>query len=201
MSYGMGSTGAYGSSSNKKVGGYESFQMPNFTPEQMQLFKNSFANVGPNSFTGKLAGGDQETFNQLEAPAMKQFSGMQGNLASRFSGMGSTGARKSSGFQNTMNQASSDFGQQLQSNRMGLQQQAIKDLMGMSNQLLNQRPYENYLVEEEPSWWEKLLGGLAPAAGAGIGGAIGSVVPGIGTWAGAKMGGQAGSSFSQAFRR
>lgn len=194
MSYGMGSTGGYGSSSNKKIAGYDSFQMPNFTPEQMQLFQNSFANVGPNSFTGKLAAGDQDTFNQLEAPAMKQFSGLQGNLASRFSGMGGTGARKSSGFQNTSNQAASDFGQQLQSNRIGLQQQAIKDLMGMSNQLLSQRPYENYLVEEEPSWWEKLLGGLAPSAGAAVGGYFGGLP-------GAKIGGQAGSAFSQGFRR
>ena len=52
----------------------------------------------------------------MEAPALKQFSGLQGNLASRFSGMGS-GARRSSGFQNTSNQAASDFAQQLQANK------------------------------------------------------------------------------------
>ncbi len=92
--------------------GFKKATLQNFTPEQMQLFQQMFGQVSPDSFTSRLAGGDEEMFNQLEAPALKQFSGLQGNLASRFSGMG-MGGRNSSGFQNTMNSAASDFAQQV----------------------------------------------------------------------------------------
>lgn len=152
----------------KSKGGYRPTQLQQFSPEQLDLFKHSFSHVGPDSFTSRLAGGDEELFNQLEAPALKQFSGLQGNIASRFSGMGS-GARRSSGFQNTMNQASSDFAQQLQSQRLGLQRNAIRDLSDMSNQLLSQRPYENSLMQKQPSAlqqiFSQIFGGLGQGAG------------------------------------
>ena len=158
---------------NKVPKGYQQGQLQQFTPEQMQLFQQMFGQLGPDSFLGKLAGGDQSQFDQLEAPALRQFQGLQGQLSSRFSGMGS-GARKSSGFQNTMNQASSDFAQQLQSQRMGLQNQAIKDLMGMGNQLLGQRPYEQFLTPKQKPWWKELLGSLSGgvAEGAGTAGSL-----------------------------
>ena len=153
----------------KARGGYRPAQMQQFTPEQMNLFQSMFGQVGPDSFLSKLAGGDESTFNQIEAPAMRQFQGLQGNIASRFSGMGSGGARRSSGFQNTMNQASSNFAQDLQAQRMGLQRNAIMDLHGMSNDLLGQRPYENFLMKQEPggfqSFLEKIFGGLGSGAG------------------------------------
>jgi hypothetical protein len=136
--------------------GYRQGQLQQFSPEQMQLFQQLFGNLGPDSFLSRLAGGDQSMFEQMEAPAMQQFQGLQGQLASRFSGMG-TGARRSSGFQNTANQATSDFAQQLQANRLGLQNQAIQDLMGLGNQLLNQRPYEQFLTKKQPSFWKQLL--------------------------------------------
>lgn len=168
----QGPTGA--SASRKATGGnvipkgYERGQLQQFTPEQMQLFKQMFGNLGPDSFLAKLAGGDQSMFEQLEAPAMRQFQGLQGQLASRFSGMG-TGARNSSGFQNTANQATSDFAQQLQSQRMGLQNQAIRDLMGMSNQLLGQRPTEQFLAPKKKPWWQELLGSLGGGVSQGLG--------------------------------
>jgi hypothetical protein len=143
----------------KSKGGVRPTQLQQFTPEQMNLFQSLFSHLGPDSFLSKLAGGDEETFNQIEAPALQQFSGIQGNIASRFSGMGS-GARKSSGFQNTQNQAASDFAQQLQSQRTGLQSQAIKDLLGMSNELLGQRPYDTGLQQKPASFWEQVFGGL-----------------------------------------
>jgi hypothetical protein len=158
-----GSTGQNmtGNTSMQKLGGYRHFKTQTFTPEQMQLFSQLFGQVGPESFLAKLAGGDQSMFEQLEAPAMRQFQGLQGQLASRFSGMG-TGARKSSGFQNTANQAASDFAQQLQSQRLGLQRQALGDLMGFSNQLLGQRPYEQFAQPKGRSFLEDLtLGTIA----------------------------------------
>jgi hypothetical protein len=144
--------------------GYERGQLQQFTPEQMQLFQQMFGQLGPDSFLGRLAGGDQSMFEEMEAPAMRQFGQLQGGLASRFSGMG-MGGQKSSGFQNTMNQAASDFAQQLQSQRLGLRNQAIQDLMGMSNQLLGQRPYEQFLTPKSKPFWQQLLMGLTGAAG------------------------------------
>jgi len=173
MSYGMGPTGIGPSQFNtgqmkeKIPSGYKKGMLQQFTPEQMQLFQQMFGHVGPESYLSKLAGGDEDMFNQIEAPALKQFSALQGQLGSRFSGMG-TGAQKSSGFQNTMNSAAQDFAGQLQSQRQSLQQQALQDLMGFSNQLLGQKPYEQFLTQKQNkgSGW----GGLLGSALGGLGG-------------------------------
>jgi len=168
MGTGTGARSGLGATGNKIPKGYTTGQMQQFTPEQMQLFQSMFGQLGPDSFLGKLAGGDESQFAQMEAPAMRQFGELQAGLGSKFSGMG-TGARRSSGFQNTMNQATSDFASQLQSQRMGLQQQAIKDLMGMSGQLLQQRPYEQFMTEKQTPFWQQLMlgmgGGLSQGAG------------------------------------
>jgi hypothetical protein len=153
---------------NKVPKGFQMGQIQQFTPEQMNLFQSMFGQLGPNSFLSKLAGGDQGMFEQLEAPAMRQFQGLQGDIASRFSGMG-MGSRKGSGFSNTLNQATSDFAQDLQSKRMGLQRQALMDLMGMSSDLLQQRPYETFLTEKPKPWWQQLLGTIAGGAAQGLG--------------------------------
>ncbi len=163
--------------SSKAPEGYSQGKMNNFTPEQMQLFSQMFGHVGPNSFTSKLAQGDQQAFQDMERPALQQFNGIQGNIASRFSGMG-MGGRKSSGFQNTMNSAASDFASNLQSQRMSYQQQAIKDLMGMSSELLGQRPFENYLVEKPRPWYEQAAIGAAEGVGQGLGQSAGKFVTG-----------------------
>jgi hypothetical protein len=163
-------------------------QVSNYTPEQMQLFKSLFANVSPESYLGKLAGGDQSFFEQIEAPALRQFQGLQGQIGSRFSGglgSGAMSARRSSGFNNTVNQATSDFAQDLQARRQGLQQQAIRDLMGMSNDLLNQRSFD--LVrkpQKSGGFFSSLLGG----SGGLIGGALGSFLGPIGSMAGSSIG-------------
>lgn len=180
---------ATGRQKMKAPSGYKTYQQ--YTPEQMDLFQNAFNFVGPDSYLSRLAGGDQSIFDQIEQPALQQFQGMQGQIASKFSGMG-MGARKSSGFQNTMNQATTDFASQLQSQRQSLQQQAIKDLMGMSNQLLGQRPYGLVEKQNKPSFWQTLLGGAAPMAGAAAGGFYGGPQ-------GAQMGYNAGQAFGQAF--
>jgi len=161
-----GSTGAR--AGNKIPSGYKSGQLQQFTPEQMQLFQSLFGHLGPESYTSRLASGDENLFAEMERPALKQFSGIQGNIASRFSGMGS-GARNSSGFQNTLNQETSDFAQKLQSRRQELQRQAIGDLMGYGNTLLGQRPYEQFLTKNKPSFFENIMGGVEGALGSGSG--------------------------------
>jgi len=186
---------------NKTPSGYSLGRMQQFTPEQMQLFQQMFSQVSPDSYLSKLAGGDQETFNQMEEPSLRQFSELQGNIASRFSGPGgggnqlALGGRRSSGFQNTMSAASSDFASQLQSQRQNLQRQALQDLMGLSSNLLGQRPFDNFLVKKDrkPSFLQSLFGGAAPIAGAVGGGMLGGPM-------GSVAGYQAGQSFGQAFQ-
>lgn len=155
-----GSTGA--GIGSRAPSGYKKGQIQNFTPEQMELFRSLFGQLKPGSYLSKLAGGDESLFEEMEAPALRQFSELQGGLASRFSGMG-MGARRSSGFQNTTNQAASDFAQNLQSRRQELQQQAIRDLMEMGTSLLSQRPYEQFLVPKQSS------------SGGGLGGLFGGL--------------------------
>ncbi len=149
-----------GRSGNKIPSGYKFGQLQQFNPEQMALFKQLFSHASPDSYTSRLAGGDQSMFDEMEAPAWRQFSSSLGNIASRFSGMG-MGARKSSGFQNYTTSAASNFAQDLQSKRQGLQQQAIKDLMGMGNTLLQQQPYEQFMIKKQPSQWGQIAGQLA----------------------------------------
>lgn len=186
------STGSNFSTLREKVpSGYRKGMLQQFTPEQMQLFKQLFSNVEPGSYLSRLAGGDESLFNEMEAPAMRQFSALQGNLASRFSGMGSFGSRRSSGFQNTSNQAASDFAQDLQARRQALQRQAILDLMGLSEDLLQKRPYEQFLVPKQ-----KRQSGLGSILGAGLGGIGGFFAGGpVGALQGASLGYGVGSQF------
>lgn len=179
-----------------QVGGNKILQQQKFTPEAMQLYQQAFGNLGPDSYLSRLAGGDQAIFDQIEAPAKRQFAQAQGSLASRFSGMGSFGARNSSGFQNTANQAASDFAMDLQSKRQELTSNALKELMQMSHTLMNEQPYENLVLEGKPKkkkWWEQLLGAASPLVGAATGFASGGP-------AGAAKGWEYGNQFSQGFR-
>lgn len=135
-----------------------------YTPQQEQLSDQSFANVGPDSYLSRIAQGDQSAFEEMERPALRQFSGLQGNIASRFSGQG-LGGRRSSGFQNTMNEASSDFAQRLQAKRHELRTGAIRDLHNMSQDLLGNRQYDQQLSEKPKPWWQEFLSGIGQGAG------------------------------------
>lgn len=178
----MGNPSGLSPMKNKIPKGYSQGSLQQFDPQQMQLYQQMFGYFGPDSFLSKLAGGDEDIFNQIEAPALRQFGQLQGDIASRFSGLGgagSLGARKGSGFGNAINQASSDFAQDLQSKRQGLQQQALRDLISMSGELLGQRPQQNFLVQKQhqPSFMDKWLGlagnvldGASRGGAGGIGG-------------------------------
>lgn len=158
---------------NLDIPGYESGQFENMTPEQMEQYKRWLEQAGPDSYLGKLAGGDQGQFAEMEAPAMQQFNELQGGLASRFSGMG-TGARRSSGFQNAGTSAASQFAQQLQANRMNIRNQAISGLSDMSNQLLQHKPYERYMTPERQGGLSSFFSAAAPGLAKGFGEAAGS---------------------------
>jgi hypothetical protein len=156
--------------------GYRKGQLQQFSPEQMQLFSQLFSHVSPDSYLSRLAGGDEDIFNQIEAPAHRQFQGKLGNIASRFSGMG-LGGRHSSGFQNTTSAAASNFSQDLASNRQQLQRQALMDLMGISQSLLNQRPFENLITpkaQKKPSFLQQLATDFASSFAGSAGKQLGS---------------------------
>lgn len=171
MSYGMNNnTGRSGGSGRNLPEGYS--EIDNWTPEMHDLYNRNMGNLGEDSFINKVAQGDEETFNQLEAPGKRQFTATQGNIASRFSGggggQGAMSSRRSSGHQNFQNAAASDFAEKMQSNRVSMQMQAIKDMSQMSNDLLRQEPYST--VEDAPSAWETFLGSLGQGLGKEVGG-------------------------------
>lgn len=160
-------------------GGYKSGQMQQFTPEQMQLFQQMFGHLGPDSFLGRLASGDQSQFEEMEAPAWSDFQSGLGQIGSRFAGMGS-GSMKSSGFKNTGTAAASQFAQQLQGNRMNVRNNAIQSLMNMSNNLLQQKPYENFMMKESPGWLEQILGAIGGAGLSGLSGGLSGYLTNLG---------------------
>jgi hypothetical protein len=163
--------------SSPKLEGYHTGVMENFTPEQMQLFQRMFGQAGPDSFLGKLAGGDSQTFEEMEAPAMKQFSQLLGGLSSRAGGLGGgvgSGGGWSSAAQNKGTSAAADFAQQLQANRLNLQNQATQQLFNMGQTLLGQKPFERYMQEERMPFWQQMLLGLA--------GGTGDIIKGIGSF-------------------
>lgn len=162
-----------------KATGYNAIQTPTKNSQQMDIFNeyNAGSKEGRaaalKGLTG-IASGDQSMFQQLEAPAHRQFQELQGNIASRFSGMG-TGGRKSSGFQNTMSNAGTDFAERLQGQRLGLQQQAWEQLLGMGTHLFDQNLFETSLIPKKKSGWESFWEGLG-----GVGGNVLGTVGGHG---------------------
>lgn len=166
MSSLSGSSG-YGGSRGSRQGdmipkGYRQGQLQTFDKNQMGLYNQSFDEVGPDSYLSRLSRGDEDTFNQMEAPAMRQFSQLMGGIGSRFSGMG-MGGKNSSAYQNATTSATSNFAQELQSNRQNLMRQAIQDLRGLRGDLLAQRPQDRFLVEKQKKQnpWGQIVGNLA----------------------------------------
>lgn len=177
---------------NQRVGGRKVERIQNYTPQQMKLFQNQFGMLGPDSYLYRLAQGDPQLMEEMERSNLREFTGTMGNLASRFSGQG-TGGRHSSGFQLASGAEARNLQERLAAQRGQMQQQAIKDLMGLSNQILGQNPYDTFLTEPKKNFWNQAIGGLAPLAGAGIGGYFGGME-------GAEFGHKLGSSFGSAFQ-
>lgn len=170
-----------GMSSGLKGTGYRQISTPTMNQNQTQLtdLLHSLLGGSEGGFAkglgslGKMAGGDQSYYDQMEAPALRQFGQLQGSLASRFSGMGS-GARSSSGFQNTMGEAGADLAERLQGNRMNYQQQALQQLMDLSDSLLNRRTFETSLIPKKKPFWQELSSSAAHGVGQGLG-----MIPGL----------------------
>lgn len=143
------SSGSYAPASN--VSGYELAQTPNFTPEMNNLFKkllSSFSGGAGQSadFLSKIAGGDESTFNKLEAPAFTNFDKALGKLSGKFAQFG---AGDSSAFQNAVAGQGSELAENLQANRSKMMMDAIQKLLGHSETLLGQKPFESQLIKDD----------------------------------------------------
>lgn len=192
----MSLSGSRGPAGNKIPKGYEAGRLQQYDTNQMDLYQRLFGNVGPQSQLAGLARGDEAAFAPMEQQAMRDFQGFSGQLGSRFSELapGAMGARKGSGFQNAATQGAQDFAMQLSGQRQALQRQALQDMMGISSTLLGQRPYEQFLIKQQPKerpGWAQALGGALPAIGAGVG-AFGGPL-------GMAIGGAAGNLLGSAF--
>jgi len=166
-----------GSTGNKIPKGYSSGRLQQFTPEQVDVFKNQMSFVSPGSQLSQMAQGNDLGFAPHEDYARRQFQEATSGLASQFSGLG-MGARRGSGFQNQATQGAQDFASMLARQRQGLQRQALGDLMGLSNSILGQRPYEQFLTKQEQPFWKQLLLG----ATSGVSNAAGSLFGGLMPW-------------------
>lgn len=147
----LGGGGSGNNQPKNKISGYNTAQLPNFTPEMMNLFQSLLGNIGGgaqqgSNFLSKLASGDEETFAGMEAPAMRNFEKFLGQAGTRFSDLG---AQDSSYFENAVSGAGADLSQNLQSQRNVMQQQAIQSLLGNAQSLLGQKPYQNFMLPKQ----------------------------------------------------
>lgn len=178
----------------KVPSGFKAGALQRFDPARMAIFNQLAGGAqqglpGAMDFLSQLASGNPEMFEQLEKPALSQFSSLMGGLASR---AGAAGQRKSGGYGLAQSTAAADFAERLQSQRLGLQQNAVNSLREMAMQLLGQEPYSRYLTEKGPSKFEKAMGIGLPILGAGLG-AFGGP---FGMAVGANVGSLAGSAFT-----
>jgi hypothetical protein len=143
--------------------GIQTQQVPNFSPQQMKLFRKLLGNINNGGGLeaglgrlGRLAAGSQEGFEELEKPAYADFQKQLGQIGTRFSGLGAQG---SSAFQNATSGAATDLTERLQAARMGIQNNALQALLGQSNQLLGQRPFNTVYQQPDQGFdWQSLLG-------------------------------------------
>jgi len=178
-----------GQVSKLKGTGYKSLSTPTMEHLPHEVWQSGLKAGTPGyldtirSLGGLAGGGSEADWQKLEAPALRQFGALQGNLASRFS---QAGARRSSGFQNTQSEAGTDLAERLQSQRMGIQQNAQSQLLELMQSLLGAKTFETNLLEgkQKENKWLNLLGSL-------LGGAAGSFGGGIGTGTGIGLAGKA----------
>lgn len=157
-----------------KIKGYNVAQLPNLTPQLMNLLQQLASGFGQGAggatdWLSRLASGDQSIFEEIEAPAYASFDKLLGNIANRFSNVG---ARDSSAFQGATAGAAGDLARNLASQRAGYRSDAVNSLLSNSQNLLQQRPYENIVAEKQQKnpWYNSLLQGLGQGIGKSIGG-------------------------------
>jgi len=85
---------------------------------------------------------DPDFFNKFEAPAMRQFEELQGDIGNRFAGMGSGGSTGSTGFRNVMAREAQNLSSNLAAQRGQMQQNAVPQMLGYA-----QQPISNWMTQ------------------------------------------------------
>lgn len=173
-------------SGRKKVGrldaelipkGYEKFKTKQYEPEQLDIWKQIYKNLGRESYLQRLAGGDEELFEEMEEPAWRKFSEAQGQIGSRYSQLapGAMSAQRGSGFKQRQGALGREFAENLTARRQELKSKAMEDLMKFSEMFLQQKPFERGLAakpKKEGFDWGQVassaIQGAATVAGAAL---------------------------------
>lgn len=85
---------------------------------------------------------DEGFFNKFEAPAMRQFEEMSGDLGNRFASMGSGGSTGSTGFRNLLGREAQNLSTNLAAQRGQMQQNAVPQMLQYS-----QQPVSNWMTQ------------------------------------------------------
>lgn len=118
-------------------------------------------------FLTRLLSGDQSIFQELEAPALRQFQQeILPGLAERFTGIGQ-GAQGSSGYQQALGQAGARLAQDLAGQRAQYRMSALDRLMSQAGQTLQQRPYD--IIPRTPGAVENAINAFTGTAGRMVG--------------------------------
>ena len=113
-------------------------------------------------FISRLLGGDESIFQELEAPALRQFQEqIIPGLSERFTGMG-LGAQGSSGYQQTLGAAGSRLAQDLAGQRAQYRMSALDRLLAQAGQTMQARPFD--IVPRTPGFIEGAATGIAGGA-------------------------------------
>lgn len=172
--FGLGGAalGAFGKDKKK-----ESFQqLPTLTPQQQSVLSQLLGNVQnalPPAFSylQNLLQDNPESYNDYEAPYMRQFNEqIVPGIAERFSGLGA-GSQRSSAFQQALGQAGAGLSESLAGQRANLRQNSISQLQGFLGSGLRS-PFETAYMPAQQSGLQRFGNALAPLSGLGIGGLL-----------------------------
>lgn len=151
--------------------GYSQFELPTMGGGQKQIYDllKSQSLGGGGDVLSRLfgtAGGDQQGFDQMEAPAMRQFQQqILPGIANRYAGSGISG---SSGMQNAFAGAGTDLAERLQSNRMGYHERARDQVMNLMQSLLG-TPTSQFGLVQKPNMMADIMKLLGTGVGTGLG--------------------------------
>src|ERR1044071_6394499 len=154
--------------------GYSQYSLPTMGADQKHVYDmlRSQFQAGAGDVYQKLfglAGGKSDMFEQLEAPALRQFQQqIAPGIAARSSG---SGISNSSGMQNAIAGAGANLAENLQAQRMGLMERSMQNVLGLGDRLLGTQTQQFGLVQKENILRDimQLLG----SAGSQIGGIYG----------------------------
>lgn len=115
-----------------------------------------------------LAQGSPGAFEQLEAPALRQFQQqIAPGIAQRYAGtrgQASSGMSASSGMQNSLAAAGANLAQDLQAQRTGIMERSMQNVLGLGNMLLGM-PTQQFGLVQKQNTLNQLLNILGIAGG------------------------------------